>query len=295
MNARTRQALAGWSLAAPALAVIALFFFVPVVAGLCLSLTDFDIYALADLRNLRFVALDNYTRLLQQSLFWTAMGNSVYFVGVGVPLSVGLSLAAAVLLESRLARFKPLWRTALFAPMVTTVVAVAVVWRYLVHVKYGLFNEMLVGAGLSPVDWLGDPRWSMPTVIAFAAWKNLGGNMIILIAALQAIPQDLHEAARMDGAGPWARFRHVTLPGVAPTLLLVTILTTAGYFQLFAEPYVMTQGGPLDATKTLVFLIYESAFVEFEMGYASAIGVVLFAITLVLSLLNLRALRELRR
>ncbi len=289
MNARTRQALAGWSLAAPALAVIALFFFVPVVAGLGLSLTDFDIYALADLRNLRFVALDNYTRLLQQPLFWTAMGNTAYFVGVGVPLSVGLSLAAAVLLESRLARFKPLWRTALFAPMVTTVVAVAVVWRYLVHVKYGLFNEMLVGAGLSPVDWLGDPRWSMPTVIAFAAWKNLGGNMIILIAALQAIPQDLHEAARMDGAGPWARFRHVTLPGVAPTLLLVTILTTAGYFQLFAEPYVMTQGGPLQSTVSVLYLMYEEGFRWWNLGAASAVAFMLFLVILVVTKLLSRA------
>jgi multiple sugar transport system permease protein len=280
MKARTRQALAGWCLAAPALVVIALFFFVPVIGGLALSLTDFDIYALADLRNLRFAGLDNYARLLSQSLFWSAMGNTAYFVGVGVPLSVGLSLAAAVLLESRLTRFKPLWRTALFAPMVTTVVAVAVVWRYLVHVKYGLFNEMLGWVGVDPVDWLGDPRWSMPTVIAFAAWKNLGGNMIILIAALQAIPQDLHEAARIDGASAWARFRHVTLPGLAPTLMLVTILTTAGYFQLFAEPYVMTQGGPLQSTVSVLYLMYEEGFRWWNLGAASAVAFLLFIVIL---------------
>ncbi len=273
-----RSSLAAWGFAAPALAVIALFFVLPVIAGLALSLTDFDIYALASLRNLRFVGLDNYVQMLQRPLFWTALANTAYFVVVGVPLSIGVSLATALLLQSKLARFKPLFRTALFAPVVTTLVAVAVIWRYLLHVRYGLVNQALQALGLSPIDWLGDPHWAMPAIIVFAAWKNFGGNMIIFVAALQAIPEDLYEAARLDGARTWAQIRHITLPSLAPTLLMVSILTTAGYFQLFAEPYVMTQGGPLQSTVSVLYLMYDEGFKWWNLGAASAVAFLLFLI-----------------
>ena len=278
MKAVRRESLAAWAFAAPALIVIALFFGVPVFAGLALSLTDFDIYALADLHNLRWQGWDNYVHVLTLPLFWQALGNTAYFVAFGVPLSIGLSLAAAVLLQSRLVRFKPLLRTALFAPVVTTLVAVAVIWRYLFHVKYGLVNYALQSFGADPIDWLGDPHWSMPTIIGFAAWKNFGGNMIIFIAALQAIPDDLYEAARLDGARAWQQFLHVTLPMLGPTLLMVSILTIAGYFQLFAEPYVMTQGGPLQSTVSVLYLMYEEGFRWWNLGAASAVAFVLFAI-----------------
>jgi len=275
---RARRQTAAWAFVAPALSVIALFFAVPVLLGLALSLSDFDIYALADLGNLRFVGLGNYGQVLQMPLFWQALGNTVYFVAFGVPLSIAVSLGTAVLLQSRLARCKPLFRTALFAPVVTTLVAVAVIWRYLFHVKYGLVNHALLSLGLDPVDWLGDPQWAMPTIILFAVWKNFGGNMIIFMAALQAVPQDLYEAARLDGAGPWAQFRHITLPNLAPTTLMVSILTTAGYFQLFAEPYVMTQGGPLQSTVSVLYLMYEEGFKWWNLGTASAVAFLLFLI-----------------
>lgn len=274
---------AAWAFVLPALTVIGLFFAVPVLAGLALSLTDFDLYALADLRNLRFVGLDNYLAVLQQPLFWRALGNTAYFVVLGVPLSIGLSLGCAVLLQSKLARFKPLFRTALFAPVVTTLVAVAVVWRYLFHVRYGWINQMLGQVGIEPIDWLGDPHWSMPAIIVFAAWKNFGGNMIIFIAALQAIPEDLYEAARLDGAKAWAQFRHITVPMLGPTLLMVSILTIAGYFQLFAEPYVMTQGGPLQSTVSVLYLMYEEGFRWWNLGAASAVAFVLFALIVVVT------------
>jgi multiple sugar transport system permease protein len=274
---------AAWAFALPALAVIGLFFVLPVAASLVLSLTDFDLYALADLRNLRFVGLDNYAQVFTRPLFWQALGNTAYFVAVGVPLSIGLSLGCAVLLQSKLARFKPLFRTALFAPVVTTLVAVAVVWRYLFHVRYGWVNQILGSMGVDPIDWLGDPHWSMPAIIVFAAWKNFGGNMIIFIAALQAIPEDLYEAARLDGAGSWAQFRHITVPMLGPTLLMVSILTIAGYFQLFAEPYVMTQGGPLQSTVSVLYLMYEEGFRWWNLGQASAVAFVLFAIIVVVT------------
>ena len=270
--------LAGWAFAGPALAVIALFFLVPVLAALALSVTDFDIYALADLENLRFVGLGNYAALLTDPLFWKALGNTFYFVLVGVPLSIVASLGAALLLQSRLARFKPFFRTSFFAPVVTTVVAVAVIWRYLVHTRYGLVNWALSGLGIDPVDWLGDPHWAMPTIILFAVWKNFGYNMIIFIAGLQAIPEDLYEAARIDGAGAWAQLRHVTLPLLGPVLLLVGILTMAGYFQLFAEPYVMTQGGPLESTVSVLYLMYEQGFKWWNLGNASAVAFILFVL-----------------
>lgn len=273
-----KPSTAGWMFAAPALTVIGLFFGLPVIAALALSLTDFDIYALADLNNLRFVGLGNYAGLLQNPLFWKSLGNTLYFVVVGVPLSVAMSLGAALLLHSKVGRLKPFFRTAFFAPVVTTVVAVAVIWRYLFHTKYGLVNWGLSSVGIDAIDWLGDPRWAMPTIILFAVWKNFGYNMIIFLAGLQSIPEDLYEAARIDGAGTWKQFRHVTLPMLGPVLLLVSILTMAGYFQLFAEPYVMTQGGPLESTKSVLYLMYEEGFKWWNLGNASAVAFLLFVL-----------------
>ena len=272
------RSLAAWVFVAPALAVIAVFFALPVAAGLALSFTDFDLYALADLANLRFAGLDNYAQVLALPLFWKSLANTLYFVVVGVPLSIALSLGFAALLQSPLARFVPLFRTALFAPVVTTLVAVAVIWRYLFHVRYGLLNEGLAALGIDPVDWLGDPHWAMPSIILFALWKGFGANMIIFVAALQAIPQELYEAARIDGASRWRQFVDVTVPLLGPTLFLVSVLTMAGYFQLFAEPYVMTQGGPLQSTVSVLYLMYEEGFRWWNLGRASAVAFLLFAL-----------------
>jgi multiple sugar transport system permease protein len=282
---------AAWLFLAPALLVLGLFFLLPVIAAFVLSLTDYDLYALADLRNLRFVALGNYWELLHRPLFWSALGHTLYFVAVGVPLSIAASLGAALLLNSPLARCKPFFRTALFAPVVTTVVAVAVIWRYLFNTKYGLANYVLGGIGIDPVSWLEDPRWAMPTIILFAVWKNFGYNMIIFLAALQAIPADLYEAARIDGASPLRQFRHITLPMLGPTLLMVSILTVSGYFQLFAEPFVMTEGGPLQSTVSVLYLMYEEGFKWWNLGSASAVAFLLFLIMFAVTALMLRASR----
>ncbi len=279
---------AGWFFVTPALAVIGVFFLLPVLAAFALSLTDFDLYALADGGNLRFVGLGNYVDLLQTPLFWKSLGNTFYFVVVGVPLSIAVSLAAALLLDSKLARFKGLFRTALFAPVVTTIVAVAVIWRYFFHTRYGLVNYTLGLVGIEPVDWLGDPSWSMPTIILFAVWKNFGYNMIILLAGLQAIPRDLLEAARIDGASLLQQLRHITLPLLKPTLLLVAIITTSGYFQLFAEPYVMTRGGPLQSTTSVLYFMFEEGFKWWNLGRASAVAFLLFVLILGVTALMLR-------
>lgn len=284
--------LAAWGFVAPALAIIGGFFLLPVAAALALSFTDFDLYALASLDNLRFVGLDNYLLLLRTPLFWQALGNTLYFVAVGVPLSIGLSLCAALLLNSPLARAQGFFRTALFAPVVTTLVAVAVVWRYLFHTRYGLINEALAALAIDPIDWLGDPHWSMPTIILLAVWKNFGYNMVILLAGLQAIPRELYESARIDGATRLQLFRHVTLPGLGPLLSLVSVLTMAGYFQLFAEPYVMTEGGPLKSTLSVLYFMYEQGFKWWNLGVASAVAFLLFGLVFAASAGLLRFARS---
>jgi multiple sugar transport system permease protein len=280
-----------WTFVAPAVLVIAVFFALPVLAALLLSFTDFDLYALASLKNLRIVGMGNYVDVLQAPLFWKSLVNTLYFVVVGVPLSIAASLGAALLLNSPLARAKGFYRTALFAPVVTTVVAVAVIWRYLFHTRYGLINYALGYVGIAPIDWLGDPHWSMPAIILFAVWKNFGYNMIILLAGLQGIPRDLYEAARIDGASLWQQFRHITLPSLRPLLLLVGIITVAGYFQLFAEPYVMTRGDPLQSTVSVLYYMYEEGFKWWNLGRACAIAFILFVLILVITRVMLRVAR----
>ena len=282
-----RRERAAWGFVAPSLIAIAIFFVIPVVSALLLSLTDFDIYALADLDNLRFVGLKNYEQLLANPLFWGAMKNTLWFSVLGVPLSIAMSLAAAIVLNARVVKWRPIWRVMFFAPYVTTLVATAVVWRYLLHTRYGVINWALQGVGLPPVDWLGQPETSVPAILMFVVWKIFGYNMLIVLAVLQTVPDDLYEAARIDGAGPWKQFRHVTLPAIAPTLLLVSIISVAGFFQLFAEPYVMTQGGPAQSTVTVLYFMYEEGFKWWNLGSASAVAFILFLCILAVTLVQL--------
>ena len=289
-----RQNRAGWAFVAPSLVLIGVFFFVPVLAGLFLSFTDFDIYAIGRPDTARFMGVENYRQVLSNPLFWQALGNTLLFVVLGGPLSVLTSLVAALLVSAKRVRYPGVFRSIFFMPVVTTLVAVAIVWRYLYHPQYGLLNWALGAVGIHAVDWLGDPHWAMFAIILMAVWKNFGYNMLIFIAGLQSIPEDLYEAAHLDGAGAWAQFRHVTLPSLAPTFLFVGIMTMLGNFQLFAEPYVMTQGGPLKATTTVVLLMYEEGFRWWRMGLAASIAFVLFVIMLLGTLVQMRLQRERR-
>ena len=283
---------AAWFFLAPSLALIGVFFFLPVVASLLLSVTDFDLYGIANPSNTRFVGLENYSRLMKTPDFWLALRNTFYFAFVGGPLTIAVSLGAALLLSSKLVRFKGLFRTIYFTPFVTTLVAVAIVWKYLYHTRYGLFNYALGAIGVGPIDWLGDPHWAMPAIILMAVWKSFGYNMLIFIAGLQAIPEDLYDAAEIDGASAVRRFFSITLPMLAPTLVFVTVITMIGYFQLFAEPYVMTQGGPLRSTTSVVLLMYEEGFRWWRMGNAASIAFVLFIVILLATLVQFRLQKE---
>ena len=286
------ESRAGWGFITPAMTLIGVFFAIPVASALLLSFTDFDIYSIGDFRSTRFVGLKNYSDLMAMPLFWQALRNTLFFVVVGGPLSAAASLAAALLVHSRLTRLKPFFRSAFFAPWVTTLVAVALVWRYIYHPQYGLLNAGLGLLGLGPVDWLGDPRWAMPSIILLSVWKNFGYNMLVFLAGLSSIPEELYEAAALDGAGAWNRLHHITLPMLGPTFVFVGVVTMIASFQIFSEPYVMTQGGPLKSTTTLVLLMYEQGSRWWRLGLAAAIAVVLFLLTLGGTLLQLRIRRS---
>lgn len=290
---RFRPNPAVWFLG-PALGLILIFFCLPVTAALLLSFTDFDLYALGDPGRLRWIGLENYRRLLGDPQFHHALRNTLYFVVVGGPLSVATSLAAALLVNHRLTRFKGWFRTVLFLPVVTTLVAVAVVWRYLYELYDGLFNRLLAAFGLGPVDWLGDPDYAMPALILMSVWKNFGFNMIIFIAGLQSIPERLYEAAAIDGATAGQQFRWITLPMLAPTFFFVIVVTMIGSLQFFAEPYLMTQGGPADRTLSISLLMFQEGFRWWNLGYAAAVAFTLFVMILVGTLL-LGWLRRVRR
>ncbi len=283
-----RQARAGLLLALPSVVLILVFFFGPVLYGLWLSLTDFDLYAIADPSSARFVGLGNYAHALSDADFWNSLRITIVYAFVGAPLSVAVSLAAALLVDAKATRWKPLFRAVYFAPVVTTLVAVAIVWRYLYQPQYGLVNALLAKFNVPRVDWLGDPHWALPAILVLAVWKNFGYNLLIFVAGLQNVPRELHEAAELDGASGWQRLWNVTLPQLAPVFLFVSVTTVINYFQLFAEPYVMTQGGPLKSTNSLVLLMYEQGFRWWRMGYAAALAFLLFAVILVATVVQMR-------
>ena len=291
---RNAEARAALLFLAPGLSIVGIFFLIPVASAFLLAFTDFDIYALADYRNVRIVGLANFAGLLRNPVFWTALRNTLFFVLVGGPLTVIVSLGAALLLDAKTARWKGFFRTVYFAPFVTTLVAVATVFRFLYHPRFGLLNQFLRVLHVPTVDWLGDPRWAMPAIVILAVWKNFGYNMIVFIAGLQNVPESLYEAARLDGAGAWRRFRHITVPMLAPTFLFVGVITMIGYFQLFAEPYVMTRGGPLNATLSMALFMYQQGFRWWNMGYSAAIAFCLFLLILGATLLQLRLQRSRR-
>jgi ABC-type sugar transport system permease subunit len=288
----TRQGRAALLFTMPVLIATTLVLVVPTVGALLLSLTDFDIYALADVRSLRFVGSANFVELVRTPLFWHAVANTLVFAAIGVPAAIGMSLAAALLLASATLRWKPVWRLLLFAPYVTTLVATALVWRYVLDARSGLLNYALSLAGIAPVDWLGDPRTSIPATLIFIVWKVFGYNMLVFVAALSTVPQDLHEAARLDGAGAWARFRHVTLPAIGPALILAAVLSVANFLQIFTEPYVMTHGGPAQSTVTVLYFMFDQGFTWWNLGMASAVAVLLFIAIMILTAVQARLARR---
>jgi multiple sugar transport system permease protein len=289
---RLHNPLAAWGFAAPYLLLFLVFLAGPIVASLVVSFTDFDLGAIADPSSARFVGLDNYRELLSEQRFQAAAGNTAYFVAAGVPLTIAAAMAAAIGLNSALVKFRTLFRVGYYLPVVTSIVAIAVVWRYVLDPDVGLLNRVLDAVGLPTANWLGTPSLAMPAIILIAVWRNLGFAMVIFLAGLQGISADVYEAARLDGAGRWQLFRRITLPLLMPTTAFVAVTTSAGYLQLFEEPFVMTNGGPVDRTLSVAMYMYEQGFRFFNLGYAGAAAYTMFIAVLVLTVIQLRLLRS---
>jgi multiple sugar transport system permease protein len=281
----------GWAFSLPWFVLFLVFLAGPIVASLLLSFTDFG---LGDLRNpigTDFIGIDNFRALASDPKFHQSTLNTLYFVVAGVPLTLGFGLGAALLLNSVLIRFKTFFRMGFYLPVVTSIVAIAVIWRYLLHPDLGLINNLLAAVNIDGPNWLADPILAMPAIIAMAVWRNVGFVLVIFLAGLQGIPQDLSEAARIDGASRWKEFRFITLPMLRPTLLFASVITGIGYLQLFEEPFVMTGGGPLDRTLSVTMYVYQQGFNFLNLGYASAIAYALFLAIVVLTVINFRLLR----
>ncbi|MGW0990790.1 carbohydrate ABC transporter permease [Streptomyces sp. NPDC002486] len=240
----------------------------------------------------RFVGADNYARLMDDPLFWTALKNTAVILVIQVPVMLALATALAVALNSTLVRARSVFRLGFFMPMVTGLVAYGVIFSVLLNERYGLVNWLLSLVGIGEVPWLTDPLWAKLSLGILLTWHYTGYNAVILLARLQTIPKELYDAAAVDGAGAGKVFRHVTLPGLRPAILLTTVLSTIGTLQIFDEPYILTRGGPDNATLTIGVYLYQNAFMYFDFGYASAIAYVLALLIGVLGLIQFRVLGD---
>jgi multiple sugar transport system permease protein len=286
---RARRTLIAWAFCGPFVALFATFGVWPVVSSLSMSVTDITARDIRTPFSVDFVGLAHYTALFGDPTFLRAALNTLYFVAVGIPLTMIIALTLAVALNSGIRRAKGLFRVGYFAPVVTSIVAIAVVWRYL-YEPDGMFNSVLAVVGIHGPDWLNDPNWAMPALILMAVWRHFGIPMVIFLAGLQSIPADLLEAARVDGATRWRSFRSITLPLLRPTTLVVAVLLSIGYLQFFEEPFVMTGGGPLGSTTSISYYAYEQ-FGFGNYGMASAASYVLVAAIGLLSFLQFRIFR----
>lgn len=282
-SAARQEAVAGYLFLLPNILGFLVFSSLPVFATLAISLLHWDM-----IRPPTFVGLENYRQLiLTDQTFWRVLGNTLYYVLGTVPASIGLSLLLAMALNTAV-RGVQVFRAIFFLPVISSAVAVAVLWQWLFNSDFGVINFLLTTIGIPAIPWLSSTAWAMPAVIIMAIWKHLGYNMIIYLAGLQGIPITLYEAASIDGAGSWSGFRNITVPLLAPTTFFILVISLIQSFQVFDLAFILTRGGPGDATNTVVMDIYNQAFQYFQMGYAAAIAWVLFAIVMLITLVQWR-------
>ena len=278
-----REALAGYAFLLPNLLGFLAFTLLPVIAALLISFTDWDL-----LRPAHWIGFGNYSRLLSDPLFHKVLTNTLLYVLGTVPIQMAIALLVALALNQRIPG-QVFFRTAFFMPVVASTVAVALVWRWIYHADFGLLNSFLYAAGVTdPPSWLTSTRWALPAVIIMSIWQQIGFSMVLFLAGLQGVPQALYDAAHIDGAGALARFRFITLPLLSSTTFFVLVIGISNSFQVFDQALIMTNGGPSNATNTIVFNIYRYGFQFFQMGYAAAMAWVLFAIIFVVTLIQFR-------
>lgn len=283
MRLRVYRTLEPYLYLFPTILGLALFSAGAVAASFAISFTHWDIISPP-----AWAGGDNYVMLWQSDLFWDVFRHTLTFVALAVPLSVVCSLALALLVNTSVPG-TALFRTVYFLPVVSSMIAVALVWSWIYHPEYGLLNYLLhVSGGIAGPAWLDDTFWALPAMVIVTVWKGLGYSMVIFLAGLQTIPQDLYHAATIDGAGAWKRFRHITLPMLSPTTFFILVITLINSFQVFEQTYVLTRGGPANATLTLSYYVYQNAFQFFQMGKAAAVAYVLFALVFLVTLLQFR-------
>ncbi|MCC3434489.1 MAG: sugar ABC transporter permease [Microcoleus sp. PH2017_40_RAT_O_B] len=280
------ESIAAWTFLAPALLFLGTFLIWPIAYLFYLSFTRGSFTQ----SGVRLIGANNYSRLLTNPDFWQVLQNTIYFTTATVIPSLIIPLGLAVLLNRSFA-WRGALRTAYFIPSITSLVAVGLGWRWLFQTE-GPVNDMLRAIGLNPIPWLSSTVWAMPVIILLSVWKQLGFNMVVFLAGLQAIPVNRYEAAELDGANGWQQFWHITLPGLRPTLVFATITTAIFTLRSFEQVYVITGGGPLNSTNLLVYYIYEQAFSQFDFGYAAAAATFLMAIALILVYIQLRVWGE---
>lgn len=274
--------LMGLLFVAPVVAYVLVIHFIPIASSLYLSFTDYNV-----LSRPKWVGIANYVKLLfDDSLFWTAMRNTAQYSLEVLPLNIAISLGLA-LLVNRATRGIVIFRTLFYLPVVTSIIAVSMIWLWLYQPQSGLINLLLGKLGIGPIDWLGTPGLALHSLVIMRVWKGVGWNMVIYLAGLQGIPQYLYEAAEIDGASGISKLRYITWPLLKPVTYYIIVMGLISTFQTFGEVYAMTSGGPLDSTTTVAFLIYQRAFQYYEMGEASAVAFLLFLVILGLSLANI--------
>jgi multiple sugar transport system permease protein len=258
----------------------------PVIAALLMSFTHWDLASPPV-----WVGSQNYNELIRDHVFWTSLANTFYFTFVSVPTTLILALFFATLLNRRIAG-REFFRAVYFAPATTSIVALSLLWAWMYSPDFGIINYTLYKAHLTAVRWLADPVWAMPSVIIMSIWRSLGFNIVVFLAGLQAIDRGLFEAAEIDGANPWRKFLHVTVPLLSPTLFFATVMALITSFQVFEQTFIMTQGGPGNATMTLVYYIFQTGFTYLRMGYAAAVSFALFLVVLIMTIVQLRLQRR---
>ena len=279
-----KEAAWGFLFIAPNFLALIVFLLGPILAALVLSFTDWDL-----INPPEFVGLDNYRRMLDDQQLWVSLRNTTLFAAMAIPLTLVASLALALAVDQAF-RGARLYRAAFFIPVIASVVAVGMVWRWVYNAEFGILNYVIGLVGLPPQSWLTSERLVIPSLVAVAVWKSMGFNMVIFLAGLRAIPSHLYEAAAVDGAGYWRKLWHVTLPLLTPSLFFVTVMTVIASFQVFDLVFVMTGGGPGNASRVYYFHLWQNGFQFFRMGYAAAMAWLLFAILLVATLVQMRIL-----
>jgi multiple sugar transport system permease protein len=286
-----RRHATGWIFSLPFVAIFVVFLALPILASFVLSFTSFGLANLQSWFSAEFVGLENYSNLFDDDKFLKSARNTALFVLFGVPLTIAAGLVAAVALNQGIGKLTGFFRVGYYLPVVTSIVAIAVIWRYLLNPEFGLVNAVLGLVGIDGPNWLGEPNTALGSIVVLGVWRNFGVDMVIFLAALQGINPALYEAAKVDGAGAWGIFRRVTVPLLRPAILFLTVITTAGYLQLFEEPFVMTGGGPLDSTLSVAMYVYQQGFSFLNLGYASAVAYALFVAIVVLAAIQFRLLR----